>query len=310
MIDVEVQLGAFEIDLLPFPDDPGRPPETGVTWREAAAACEQAGKRLCHELEWELACEGATGRVYPYGDRYDGPRYVDPLGVASAAGVRGMGALGEWTLEVFDRSDDPPRTVRGPGDLPGDESTRRCAFRSKREPRQSSAAVGFRCCRGARQREAYRAPPAFDRIEPLGATDAFQAVIRSVPELSELHDDPQVFTREDLQHVMHISEPAGATATEETTTTWLPVHWIPRDDAEYLVMTGRDGRDGFVVVLDFLPGGRYGLAAGLVLRGDDDPVMLAYTRNPRHVQWLPCVGCQDGGLITTDGDRVSISQRW
>jgi formylglycine-generating enzyme required for sulfatase activity len=37
----------------------------------ARAACEAAGKRLCSDAEWELACRGEQNRQFPYGERYE-----------------------------------------------------------------------------------------------------------------------------------------------------------------------------------------------------------------------------------------------
>jgi hypothetical protein len=72
----EVQLGPFQIDRLAYPNDPGRPPLTGVTRDEARRLCRQRGARLCTELEWERACKG------PASDRFAGVRGA----AASAAG--------------------------------------------------------------------------------------------------------------------------------------------------------------------------------------------------------------------------------
>jgi len=38
---------------------------------EAAAACENAGKRLCSLVEWFEACRGPQGTTYPYGRKYE-----------------------------------------------------------------------------------------------------------------------------------------------------------------------------------------------------------------------------------------------
>lgn len=37
----------------------------------AKLACQNAGKRLCTELEWITACRGQARRKFPYGDRYE-----------------------------------------------------------------------------------------------------------------------------------------------------------------------------------------------------------------------------------------------
>jgi hypothetical protein len=49
---------------------PGVMPWRNVTQTEAAAACAAAGRRLCTEAEWQLACAGGAGLTYPYGNTY------------------------------------------------------------------------------------------------------------------------------------------------------------------------------------------------------------------------------------------------
>ena len=46
----------------------GALPWTNVGYEAARAACEDAGHRLCSAAEWQAACAGETGRVFPYGD--------------------------------------------------------------------------------------------------------------------------------------------------------------------------------------------------------------------------------------------------
>jgi len=45
-------------------------PQAYVSRPEAAAACANAGKRLCTLAEWERACRGDRRATYPYGDRW------------------------------------------------------------------------------------------------------------------------------------------------------------------------------------------------------------------------------------------------
>jgi len=109
----------------------GRLPWGSVGYDDAAAACAAAGHRLCTGAEWLSACEGATGRDYPYGDTYLGgscngadrdaipggaiDSRIEPCGTlascVSADGALDMsGNLKEWT-------NDPRGTGSGGGTI-------------------------------------------------------------------------------------------------------------------------------------------------------------------------------------------------
>jgi hypothetical protein len=45
----------------------GAVPQGYVSGTQAAAACAEAGARLCTDAEWLRACQGSTGLTYPYG---------------------------------------------------------------------------------------------------------------------------------------------------------------------------------------------------------------------------------------------------
>jgi hypothetical protein len=47
---------------------PGVVPQGYINQTQAAAACSNAGKRLCTDTEWLRACQGAAAHTFPYGD--------------------------------------------------------------------------------------------------------------------------------------------------------------------------------------------------------------------------------------------------
>lgn len=311
MDDEPVAIGSFMIDALPFPNDPVKAPMTEVSFERASELCQAKGKRLCDELEWELACEGPDGLVYPYGNEYDSGRYGAVYTVASPAEVRAMGGIVEWTSSYFGGETKGAKTVRGARSGEGTASTRRCARRTEAEPSASETWLGFRCCKGPPQDLTYTMPSYVQPFTRLELTlEEYQAMIRSVPELERLHKDPTMFTREDLYKMRQEGGLSGS-ITAIGALTYKAIRWVPTNGEEIIVATGREGMNSFIVALYPLGGERFVHAASYVLVHEDAPVLLAYTRNPRHIRWLPCWDCTDGGLLTiNDEGLVDISQRW
>jgi sulfatase modifying factor 1 len=57
----------FCMDRFEYPNVSGEKPLVMKNWFEAGAMCGGAGKRLCNDSEWTLACEGPERLPYPYG---------------------------------------------------------------------------------------------------------------------------------------------------------------------------------------------------------------------------------------------------
>jgi len=314
---LEVTINPYEIDALPYPNDPAQPPRTGVTRTEAAKLCAGRGGHLCTEIEWENACKGGRDDPYATGDSWDATCTRDLAACASGYGVRAMGALREWTSSnvlPLERTDKPRAAVRG--SAPAAEAPEhRCAHRIALGAADHAKDLGFRCCRtpanGSPNAAAIPAPrlgptarkAQIDPVQVAGIFEGFAALsaIRApVRFFSEPDDTATVLRR------------GGGADLEGFTLTTSPLVWNPAPGDEVLVVLGKTSKDSFLVALYRLPGGRYRIASSLVMLGDTGPFALGYRQEVRErIIWSSCWKCrgEEGTISLRDGKRIIIVQQ-
>jgi len=138
--------------------NPGVQPWVNVTWDLAKTGCENAGKRLCTETEWEAACVGpAPGTAYPYGSVY-GMHTCNGAdhGVGAAVNTGSMTGCEGGFPRIFDMSGNvwewtsscngTCRARGGSYSVGGDYLTLRCVGTTTYATGGSQAFLGFRCC--------------------------------------------------------------------------------------------------------------------------------------------------------------------
>lgn len=179
-----VAVADFCIDRYEAPNEVGQPPLAMQTALAGDEWCRARGKRLCREDEWVRACQGSTGRPFPYGDTYrrsacnDDKTWISPnwstLGMwpsaaamaeatrlyqADASGARAecaseegvfdlTGNVAEWVERSFDHANNYDHVMKGcywAGCFGGAPPS--CAFTNPAHPGGfRSYEAGFRCC--------------------------------------------------------------------------------------------------------------------------------------------------------------------
>lgn len=312
---VPVEIPAFHIDRLPYPNDPGEPPRTGVTRTEAAELCEAQGKRLCTELEWERACKGDTTLEYAGGDDFDVEGCgLDPLSCASPLDVVQMGVTTfEWTASDVSRhlgTDVYSAVLRG-GRATDPAPEHRCGARHALAPDDAGPSIGFRCCRGAMPELTYPDEPARRvfrerEVEP----DRLREILRSVPELARFADGFRQFDAAQIDRAL-----ARGDHTRESVQWNFPEQvlvWSPVAGEEIWVFAGTDGTSSLVAALYPMPDGTFVHGASFVLRDEPAPIALAWDWGSRdEVLWSACWSCtgEGGAVAFRDDYSLVVLQR-
>lgn len=314
--ELEVKLGSFTIDRYLYPNDPQKPPLTGVSRSKAQELCEQAGGRLCTELEWERACKGPDANAYATGASWEAKCAKEPASCASGFGVLGMGAAyREWTAsEVAPIEDMQPKAaaVRG-ARASGVAHEHRCAHRAALDPTATSEDLGFRCCRGAPNAAVIPSPQweqTYRRVEL--APKELGEMFAGVPALASLEKDISYFKEPDDVNVVLARADAGTTAPQNTVLTTSPLLWNPVPGEQIVVVAGRAGKDSFVVAFYRLPGDRYRIASTLVLKDERGPIALGFNGYVRkRLFWATCWDCrgESGNVTYREDGRVVITQK-
>lgn len=148
-------------EVLPFLWHDRRPdsalldhPVVLVSHRDAVAFCAWRDARLPTESEWEAACRGPEGRLFPWGNEWMGdaaqigatgtaPVNAHPGGATPEGILDLAGNVFEWTTSSIPAGSPVLKSCAW-DDAPG---TCRCAFRHSRLAESRHILIGFRCVR-------------------------------------------------------------------------------------------------------------------------------------------------------------------
>ena len=306
-----IELGPFQIDRLPYPNDGKSPPRTSVTRDEAKRACAERGERLCTELEWERACKGPSSSDYASGKSWEARCASEPLSCASGFDVLALGGnLREWVAsEIPGKDGTGARALFRGANQSSSAPEHRCAARHVIEPDTKAEDLGFRCCKGAPNAAIVPEPKLGDTFSRGKITsDALDKVFKSDPHTANF-GSPKFYREPDAANTVVARGPGDKKGFLFTVA---PLIWRPVAGAEFLLVSGKSGdNDAFVAVLHVLGDDAYSVAASFFMKNEPGPVALAYSDSIRpRLHWSTCWGCpgETGKILFRPPESVVIFQ--
>lgn len=306
----KVELGSFEIDRLPYPNDPTRPPLLGLSRDEAKSRCAESGERLCTELEWERACKGPDGSPYPTGSRFDARCLSRPNQCRSGFDVLAMGIVfREWTASESGTSLEPMGILRG-GTAQAAPEDHRCAARTALRPSAHAEEVGFRCCKGA-PNAAIVAEPTLGKAYEKSSLNAQQLerLIAKDPSTQSLAPGVQLFREPEAADAV---VEKGSGDKKGLTFSVSAEVWNPSVGVRFMVVPGKSGKDTSFVLAYYISGkDEFSLAASFIMKNESGPVALAFDDSIRpRMFFSTCWGCpgETGKILFREPESVAIVQ--
>lgn len=305
---VRVELGPYQIDRLPYPNDPNAPPLTGVPRDEARRLCSERGARLCTELEWERACKGPNSEEFPSGATWDARCLATPARCASGFDVLALGVkLREWTASDV-RDGTTRAAIRGSSSA--DLAEHRCAARRALSPTEKAPDLSFRCCSGAPNAAVVAEHRLGDTFKKTRITaERLQKLLGESPQTRELAKDVRFFKDPDSAETVVARGPGDRKGFSFTVA---PLLWNPVAGAEFLLVAARSGEaTSFVAAFHVLGEDAYRLASSFILRNEPGPIAFAYDDGLRpRLHFSSCWGCpgETGKILFRKPERAVILQ--
>ncbi len=312
---VEIELEAFAIDALPYPNDPGRAPRALVSRDEASSLCRERGQRLCTELEWERACKGDGNQAYPV-EPYE-PAVCEKT-LASCPSPLNVFALGTWGREWTSSSaglglGDAMRTVvvRGaPKSAP--KELHRCAARDAATPDSKSESLLFRCCRGPASDMRYPEESKTEAfIEQSWDNSAAQNLLAAMPETLSISKEFKLFSAEQVNQRLLAS---GRSKTGIAPWQIVPrgLLWSPSHGEQIGVLAGDTKAGAMLIAFYRDASGRPVFGTSYQTRKEHEAIVVAYKADvTKELLFSTCWGCGgEGGAVEIGSDgRVRITPK-